>query len=77
MRNLKLGTRLLVCFLAVGIIPLAVIGGISLYQSSDALSSSAFQQLVSVRNIKSSAVSRYFKLIENQVLTLSEDQNGG
>jgi len=74
MKNFKLGTKLLVFFLAVGIIPFAVMGFLALFESSQALKNSAFNQLVSIREIKGSAVKRYFESIENQIVTFSEDR---
>ncbi len=58
---MKLGTKLLVSFLAVGVIPFAVVGGISLYKSSNALSQSAFNQLHSMREVKKFQMEGFFK----------------
>jgi len=60
-KNMKLGTKLLVVFLAVGVIPFAVMGIISLVESSGALSVSAFGELDSVRGIKKNQIQNFFK----------------
>lgn len=58
--NLKLGKKLLLAFLAVGIIPLVVAGFISMNKSSTALSKQTFNQLTLVREIKKSRIEQYF-----------------
>ncbi|MCF8083235.1 MAG: hypothetical protein K9M96_09080 [Deltaproteobacteria bacterium] len=60
-KNMKLGTKLLVAFLAVGVIPFAVISIISLMESSDALSDAAYGNLSAVRGIKKNQIENFFK----------------
>ncbi len=48
-RHMKLGTSLLAAYLAVGVIPFAVIGIISLIKAERALEKQAFDQLESIR----------------------------
>jgi methyl-accepting chemotaxis protein len=71
--RMKLGSKLLVAFLAVGVVPLAVLGGVALWNSSSSLSHQAFSQLQAVRDTKADEVERYFRGIEHQVLTFSEN----
>ncbi len=71
---MKLGTKLLMLFLLIGIIPLSTTGLISRYFSSRALEKQAFNQLTAIREIKKLQITRYFDQIKNQVITLSEDQ---
>lgn len=59
--NMKLGSKLLAAFLAVGIIPFAIIGIISLTKSSTALSNLAFNQLEAVREIKKAQIEQFFE----------------
>ncbi len=59
-KNMKLGTKLLVAFLAVGVIPFAVVGIISLTKSSNALSQQAYGQLAGVRGIKKAQIENFF-----------------
>ena len=57
---MKLGTKLLISFLIVGIIPFAVIAVVSLVKSGGALSKQTFNQLESVREIKKAQVEQFF-----------------
>lgn len=59
-KNIKLRTKLLGAFLAVGIIPFALIGGLSLIGSEKALSDMAFGQLESVREVKKAHILNFF-----------------
>ncbi len=58
--NLTLRTKLLIAFLAVGIIPFSVIGISSLMKSSSALQTQAFNQLEGVRGIKKNQIEQFF-----------------
>lgn len=58
--DMKLGTKLLVAFLAVGIVPFAVIGITSLTKASSALDKQAFGQLETVRGIKKAQIEKFF-----------------
>ena len=113
-KQMKLGTKLMVAFLAVGIIPLAIVGTVALNKSSKALTElaygqlnsmravkktqienffgerkgdmgvlvetvatlrkEAFDKLTAVREVKRAAVERYFKTINDQIITFSEDR---
>ena len=59
-KNMKLGTKLLISFLLVGVIPFAVISIISLFKSTDALSASAYNQLIGLREIKKTQIENFF-----------------
>ena len=58
--NMKLSTKLMVTFLAVGLLPFAAISIVSLVKSSSALSGQAYNQLESVRDIKKDQIERFF-----------------
>ena len=60
-KGMKLSTKLLVAFLAVGVIPFAVIGLTSLYKAGGALSSQSFGQLEAVRGIKKGQIEKFFE----------------
>jgi methyl-accepting chemotaxis protein len=60
-------------FLIAGLVPLAVIGILSLNSSSKALKQQAFNQLVSVRETKKKQIEDYFSTIRKQVRTFSEN----
>ena len=73
-KQIKLKAKLLVTFLAVGIIPFAILAIVALHRADDALSKQAFAQLVSMRDVKKSQVERYLETVQNQAITLSEDR---
>jgi methyl-accepting chemotaxis protein len=59
-KNMKLGTKLLVAFLAVGVLPFAVIGVSSLFKAERALEKQSFNQLEAVREIKKAQIEKFF-----------------
>ncbi|MFH2093819.1 MAG: methyl-accepting chemotaxis protein [Pseudomonadota bacterium] len=73
-KNLKLGTRLVIAFLLVGIIPFAIIGIVSMTKASNALENQAFNQLEAVREIKKEQIRTFFKTVENQMITFAENK---
>ncbi|MCP4349025.1 MAG: HAMP domain-containing protein [Desulfobacterales bacterium] len=61
LKNIKMKWKLLILFLAVGILPLSVVGILSGYLSQKALMDKSFAQLEAVRGIKKSQVQKFFK----------------
>jgi len=72
LKKCKLGTKLLIAFLAVGIIPLAVIGAITLSKSSSAISDQVFRQLESMREVKQTQIETLFAGIQGNMSVLLE-----
>jgi methyl-accepting chemotaxis protein len=72
-KNLSLKVKLIALFLVVGLVPLLVGVVISYNSSSAALQTETFNKLVSIRELKKEQIESYFKTIENQVLSFSED----
>jgi methyl-accepting chemotaxis protein len=64
----------MISFFAIGIFPLIFFALISVYTANNGLKSLAQQQLESVRDIKKTAIERYFQTIDAQVVTLSDTQ---
>jgi len=60
LRNMKLGTRLIIVFLLVGLIPFIIMGIIALSKSSSAISELTNNQLVSLRSIKKKQVEKFY-----------------
>lgn len=58
--NMKLSQKLLVTFLAVGVVPFAIVAIVSMINGSQALSKSAFHQLDAVQAIKKEQIEGYF-----------------
>jgi methyl-accepting chemotaxis protein len=67
-----LGAKLIIAFLFVGVIPFAVIGGVSLLKTSSALSKQAFAQLETVREIKRCQVESLFSGLKQGMNVLME-----
>lgn len=72
-RNMKLRTKLIVVFLAVGIIPFAVIGTSSLIKAGGALSAASFDKLEAVQSIKKGQIKDYFETMAAQLRVLKDD----
>ena len=68
--QIKISTKLVVAFLAVGVVPFLVIGFTSLYKASNALSLQAFSQLTAVREIKKNQITDFLKNHKNEVKVL-------
>ncbi len=59
-RNMKLGSKLITAFLAVGIIPFAIISIVSYFSSSQELNAKAFDQLFAIQTIKVNQIKSFF-----------------
>ncbi|MCP4107222.1 MAG: hypothetical protein GY749_17050 [Desulfobacteraceae bacterium] len=59
-KKTKLGTKLVITYLVVGLFPLAIFGFISLGKSNDALSKNSYDHLESLREIKKAQIKRFF-----------------
>ena len=70
--QLKLKTKLLTAFLAVGMIPFCLFAVVALYKAKQGLSTQAYAQLESMRDTKKNQVEHYLKLTKDQVVTFSE-----
>ncbi|MBU0753530.1 MAG: methyl-accepting chemotaxis protein, partial [Planctomycetes bacterium] len=70
---MKIGPRLVVILLLIGLIPAVLIGVIALNRSINTLEQEAFHRLQTVRDLKKSQIEHYFQNIQNQVITLSQD----
>ena len=67
---MKIGTKLLMAALAIGFIPVAIIGSIATLTSRDALSKQAFSQLNSVREVKKAQIENFFANKQNDMHVL-------
>ncbi|WP_297308719.1 methyl-accepting chemotaxis protein, partial [Neptuniibacter sp.] len=70
--NMALGKKLLLLFLAVGIIPFAVVALLSLNKSNTALSTAAFNQLTMAREIKKAQIEGFFGERQGDMGVLTE-----
>jgi methyl-accepting chemotaxis protein len=82
--KMKLSTKLITTYLAVGLVPLLLIGGIAWWtatggldtvsaQGSEALETAAYDQLKSLREIKEEQVTQYFAEREGDLGVLTEN----
>ncbi|MFP4449224.1 MAG: methyl-accepting chemotaxis protein [Bacteroidales bacterium] len=60
-KNIKISTKLIIVFLAIGITSILALGLIAYNQSRDALLHSAENELTAIRNIKRNQINDYFK----------------
>ncbi|WP_051326984.1 methyl-accepting chemotaxis protein [Desulfatibacillum aliphaticivorans] len=70
--KINLGVKLAVAFLAVGLIPFGLVGGVSLYKSGKALEKQAYRSLESVREIKKSQLEDFFSARQADMGVLME-----
>ncbi len=68
----SLRNKLILLFLAVSVIPLAVVGLLAFYQSQDVLREQVSNELTSVRNLKARQIEEYFRLMNEDILLLSK-----
>jgi hypothetical protein len=73
-KNLKIGTKILAAFISVAIVAVALVGFFAFTTGSSTLENESFNKLTAVRELKANQIEDYFQLIENQVITLSEDR---
>jgi len=71
-KNMKLGTKLLLAFLFVGLVPFAIMGAVSLSKSADALEKQAFNQLSAMRGVKQNQIESFFREREGDMNVLMQ-----
>ncbi len=59
-KKLKLNAKLVLAFLLIGIVPLGAVGWLSMNEAETALEAQAFNQLVSLRDVKTNQIKNYF-----------------
>lgn len=69
---MKLSTRLILIFLAAGLIPALVMGAFSVFKASESLSEHSFNQLEAVRGIKKSQIEGFFAERKGDMSILTE-----
>ncbi len=72
LKNINLKPKLLGLFLAIGIIPLSLLGWWSSHSARDALNQQAYAQLESIRDIKKAQIERYFEERLGDIQALSK-----
>jgi len=72
--NLKIGTKILIVFVSIGVVAVAVIGVFAYSLGGATLERESFNKLTAVREMKADQIEDYFQEIRDQVVTLSEDR---
>jgi methyl-accepting chemotaxis protein len=72
--KMKIRIKLIAGFLIIGLIPVLVVSFMLMNKADNELMKGSFDKLKAVRDIKKISVERYFKTINDQVLTLSNNQ---
>jgi methyl-accepting chemotaxis protein len=75
LKNIKLGPKLLISFVLVGLLPIAIIGVISSSATRNALNQAAFEKLQAVKQTRKDQIESYFRQVlrDLETLTLSQD----
>ncbi len=74
-KRMKLRTKLLLAFLAVGVIPFAVIGITAMLKAGNAIETQAFRQLESMREVKQAQMENMLSGLEGDMNVLAETVN--
>lgn len=69
---MKLSRKLLLIFLAIGILPLLLVGVLFTFTTSQSLNTQAFHQLESVRSIKQTQIESYFAERQGDITMLAD-----
>ena len=72
--NLNLKTKLIIIFLAIGLVPLSIIGIMSYSNSKNALMNQTIEGLTGIRNSRTIQLQEFFKKIKGDIKTLSESR---
>ncbi len=72
LKNIKMKKKLILVFLAIGTVPLILLGVLSVYLATRSLMAASYNQLESVRNIKKSQIEKYFREREGDMGVLVE-----
>ena len=70
---MKIALKLTVTFILVAFGPLLIVGYLAYDQGRESLQSEAFDRLTAVREMKASQIEDYFKTIDDQIRTFSDN----
>ncbi|MEN6428504.1 MAG: cache domain-containing protein, partial [Phycisphaerales bacterium] len=72
MQKMKLSTKLLTAFLAVGILPASVIGLLALRKAGNAIEKQSYEKLVAMRDVKKGQIEQFFSERQGDMGVLTE-----
>ncbi len=70
---MKIGVKLTLFFVGIGILSVSIIGWISYIKGKESLEQESFNRLTAVREMKANQIEDYFELIENQIISYSKN----
>jgi serine phosphatase RsbU (regulator of sigma subunit) len=70
---MKIGLKLTVLFVAIGLLSVSIIGYISYSEGKRSLEEESFNRLTAVREMKAAQIEDYFEMIENQIISYSQN----
>jgi hypothetical protein len=73
-RQLKIGTKVLLVTISISMIAIVVSSVVSGYTARNALERAAFERLTAVRELKAQQIEGYFELITKQIQSLAVDR---
>lgn len=73
-RNFPIGTKVLLAFVSITFLAIMLIAYISYFSAKESLQQTIFNQLVSVREIKSTQIEKYFDFINRQLISFAQDK---
>ena len=73
-KNLKISSKIISAFVIIAVVSVGLIGYLTFSIGRTSLEREAFNKLTAVREMKASQIEEYFKLIADQIITLSEDR---
>ena len=73
MQKMKLSTKLLVAFLAVGILPASIIGLLALRKAGQTIEQQSYEKLIAMRDVKKDQLDRFFSEREGDLAVLTEN----
>ncbi|MCI5066679.1 methyl-accepting chemotaxis protein [bacterium] len=73
MKRISLRLKLMLTFLAVGLIPFGIMAVVALYHSSSTIEQASYDKLTAVREFKRTQIEEYFETVRKQISTFSDD----
>lgn len=73
-RNSSIGSKVLLAFVSITFLAIMLVAYVSYFSVKESLQKNIFNQLVSVREIKSIQIEKYFDFINRQLISFAKDQ---
>jgi methyl-accepting chemotaxis protein len=73
MKKMKLSTKLLCAFLAVGVLPATIVGLLALNKSANAIEKQSYEKLIGMRDVKKTQIENFFNERQGDIAVLTEN----